>query len=200
MHKTPSYMLRACSRIVIVAALALPGVAAATMIDFTGTPTFAGLTTPAGTANAASQLSGTLTLSTIGSDGSFGLSDVDAFDLSFGNLVFDAGALPANATLSGSLSSDGTRLTSLFYQFTVPSSNATCAGCSLNLAMGVTPGGFSATYNTLQDGSGVIVGTFDTSLSTPSTGDHDIPEPSALAMFGLGVVLTGWGVRRRRTS
>lgn len=172
--------------------------ASATMISFTGTPDFLNLSPGASGVDRSSLLTGTITFSDAYQGGAFNAADVTGLDLMIGGLDFGAAGVPAQAALSGTTSAGASELDALFYQLTLPLSNARCAGCSLNLAMGQSPDRFSASYNTLNHGSGILTGDFSATTATAPSGNTAIPEPPAWLLFGFGLALVGWGVRRRR--
>lgn len=168
------------------------------MIAFTGTPDFMLLWPGATAVNRDSALTGRLTFNDSYHGGAFDKTDVSGFGLTLGGLDFTSNGIPADAQLSGRTSDNGTRLDSLFYQLTLPRSDPHCAGCSLDLVMDAVPGGFAATYNSLRHGSGVVIGRASAGPVPSPSGNTDIPEPPAWLLFGFGLALLGWGVRRRR--
>ncbi|WP_324996237.1 hypothetical protein [Salinisphaera sp.] len=175
----------------------VPGVAGATMVSFTGTPDFMNLSPGASGIDRNSVLAGTITFSSTYHGGAFDAPDVTDIDLKIGRLDFSTLAVPGNARLTGTASDDSAVLDSLFYQLTLPRSNEACPGCSLNLALGQSPGSFSATYNTLNRGSGILTGRFDTDAPSAPDDDTAIPEPPGWLLLSLGLLLIGWGVRQR---
>lgn len=188
---------RVWTAIVVMAVSFVPGVAGATMLSFTGTPDFMNLSPGASGIDRNSVLAGTITLSNTYHGGAFGAADISGIDLKIGRLDFSTPGVPGNARLTGTASDDGAVLDSLFYQLTLPRSNEACPGCSLNLALGQSPDSFSATYNTLNRGSGILTGRFDTDAPSASDDDTAIPEPPGWLLLSLGLLLIGWGAKQR---
>ncbi|KEZ77132.1 PEP-CTERM sorting domain-containing protein [Salinisphaera hydrothermalis] len=178
----------------------LCGPAGATVIAFTGTPDFMALSPGAKAVDGHSVLTGQLRFIDAYRGGVFNAADVARLDLQIGGLDFTTSLNePAASQITGHTSDQGMHLDGLFYQLTLPLWNTHCAGCSLNLAVYGSPGRFVASYETARQGSGVLLGQVDNRSPSPPGGNTNIPEPPAWLLFGFGLALLGWGVRRRRS-
>ena len=179
----------------LVLALALPATAQAAIIDLSGTVTSGGvgIADPVDPFEIGDQLTGFIQISDSAADAgsNFGLSDLIDFQVTVGAVSFSlANAMPFGF-FNGQVSADGMSLS----QLNVSTNFGSYPGCgTCNLLLNAGADSFVVTV--LSPSTGFAEG----SDLTTSFRVEDVPEPSMIALFGLGVAAAASAARRRRNT
>lgn len=174
--------------------LALPFTANAAFIDFTGAVTNGGGTSLA----AGDPLNGVIQINdAAAAPGSmFDDSDLLAFNFTVGSINFTLPDVAPFSLFSGTVADDGASLSQFQITTNLSGSIPGCGNCSLNLTS-LPLNGFAPNSFTVQSldfaNFGIAEGTLATNIRAAN-----VPEPSVIVMFALGLILLGWGLRRRQ--
>lgn len=195
---TSGTVRRSLAALILPLMLALPFTANATFIDFTGTVTGGGTGSIPAPLNAGDPLTGVIQIDdAAAAPGSmFDDSNLLAFNFAVGSVNFSLSDATPFSFFSGTVANDGASLSQFQITTNLFGSIPNCGSCSLNLSnlplnSASAPNSFTVQVLGFRN-FGIAEGTLATSVRTA-----DVPEPSVIAMFALGLIIIGWGVRRR---